>query len=100
MDFHNLTEEDKEQLRNELIELITKPYQGIRGPRKTPISKSEYRRREEREFSKRLEEQKIRADMTLLNYEFIAKRLSEAESDLEEIEAELQQAAKSKLKGD
>jgi hypothetical protein len=100
MDIHNLTEEEKEQLRKELIELVTKPYQGIRGPRKTPVSKSEYRRREEREFAKRLEEQKVRADMTLLSYEFIAKRLSEAESDLEEIEAELQQAAKSKLKGD
>ena len=100
MDFHNLTEEDKEQLRNELIELITKPYQGIRGPRKTPVSKSEYRRREEREFAKRLEEQKIRADMTLLSYEFMVKCLSEAESDLEKIEMELQQAAKTKLKGD
>jgi len=100
MDFHNLTEEDKEQLRNELIELTTKPYQGIRGPRKTPVSKSEYRRREEREFAKRLEEQKIRADMTLLSYEFMDKCLSEAESDLEKIEMELQQAAKTKLKGD
>ena len=100
MDIHNLTEEEKEQLRKELIELITKPYQGIRGPRKTPVSKSEYRRREEREFAKRLEEQKIRADMTLLSYEFMDKCLSEAESDLEKIEMELQQAVKTKLKGD
>ena len=100
MDFHNLTEEDKEQLRNELIELITKPYQGIRGPRKTPVSKSEYRRREEREFNKRLKEQKVRLDIVLRHSEVINESLSEAESDLEEIETELQQAAKSKLKGD
>jgi len=83
-----------------LIELITKPYQGIRGSRKTPVSKSEYRRLEEREFAKRLEEHKIRADMTLLSYEFMDKCLSEAESDLEKIEMELQQAAKTKFKGD
>ena len=100
MDFNDLTEKEKEQLRNELMELVTKPYQGIRGPRKTPVSKSESRRREEREFAKRLEEQKIRADMTLLSYEFMDKCLSEAESDLEKIEMELQQAAKTKLKGD
>ena len=54
MDKHNLTEEEKKQLRKEIMELITKPYQGIRGPRKTPSSKSEFRRREEREFNKRL----------------------------------------------
>ncbi len=53
MDIHNLTEEEKKQLRKEIMELITKPYQGIRGPRKTPISKTEYRRREEREFQMR-----------------------------------------------
>ena len=63
MDIHNLTEEEKEQLRKELIELITKPYQGIRGPRKTPVSKSEYRRREEREFSKRLAEQAAKSKL-------------------------------------
>ena len=53
MDIHNLTEEEKKQLRKEIMELISKPYQGIRGPRKTPISKTEYRRREEREFQRR-----------------------------------------------
>lgn len=53
MDIHNLTEEEKEQLRKEIMGLITKPYQGVRGPRKTPLSKGEYRRREEREFNKR-----------------------------------------------
>ena len=100
MDFHNLTEEDKEQLRNELIELITKPYQGIHGPRKTPVSQSENRCREEREFKKRLKEQKVRLDIVLRHSEVIDESLSEAESDLEEIETELQQAAKSKLKGD
>lgn len=42
MDIHNLTEEEKKQLRKEIMELITKPYQGIRGPRKTPTSKSEF----------------------------------------------------------
>ena len=78
MDFNNLTEEDKQQLRKEIMELVTKPYQGIRGPRKTPVSKSESRRREEREFAKRLEAQKIRTDMTLLSYEFFHKCLSEA----------------------
>ena len=100
MDIHNLTEEEKEQLRNELIELITKPYQGIHGPRKTPVSKSEYRRREECEFNKRLKEQKVRLDIVLRHSEVIDESLSEAESDLEEIVTELQQAAKSKLKGD
>lgn len=100
MDIHNLTEEEKQAIREHILELIAKPYQGIRGPRKTPVSKSEYRRREEREFEKRLKEQRIRADMTLLSYEFMDKCLSEAESDLEEIETELQQAAKSKLKSD
>jgi len=100
MDIHNLTEEEKEQLRNELIELITKPYQGIRGPRKTPLSKSEIRRREERDFNKRLKEQKVRLDIVLRHSEVIDESLSEAESDLEELETELQQAAKSKLEGD
>jgi hypothetical protein len=100
MDVHNLTEEEKQAIRDYIFESMAKPYQGIRSPSKTPISKSEYRRREEREFGKRLEEQKIRADMTLLSYEFMDKCLSEAESDLEKIEMELQQAAKSKLQDD
>lgn len=63
MDIHNLTEEEKEQLRKEIMELVTKPYKGIRGPRKTPISKSEYRRREEREFDKRLKKQAAKSKL-------------------------------------
>ena len=62
MDIHNLTEEDKQQLRKELMELVTKPYQGIRGPRKTPVSKGEYRRREEREFAKRKAKSKLKGE--------------------------------------
>lgn len=63
MDFHNLTEEDKELLRKELIQLVTKPYQGIRGPRKTPLSKSEIRRREERDFNKRLKKKAAKSKL-------------------------------------
>ena len=100
MDIHNLTEEEKEQLRKEIIGLITKPYQGVRGPRKTPLGIGEIRRREELDFNKRLKEQKVRLDIVLRHSEVIDESLSEAESDLEELETELQQAAKSKLEGD
>ena len=62
MDFNDLTEKEKEQLRKELMELVTKPYQSIRGPRKTPVSKSEFIRREERVFTKRAANSKLKGD--------------------------------------
>lgn len=60
MDFNDLTEEEKQAIREHILELIAKPYQGIRGPRKTPLSKSEFIRREEREFTKRLKKKAVK----------------------------------------
>ena len=48
---NKLTEEQKDLIRKEILELMAKPYQGLNGRRKTPVSKSEARRREERLFN-------------------------------------------------